>query len=122
MSRRGVADICAGVVGAVVLTIGGVTLIGDNDILAPSSKTTGTKQAVDPGSPATKTTTATTQPANSGGKTQPRTTTTTTVEKTTGPSKPSEITVTEQDGERSFAELVLGSGGIIVLQLAALLL
>lgn len=116
MTRRGAADLCASLTGAVVLFVGVTTLLGDADVLAPSSKTTVTKPAV-PAATDTKTT-KTTEPV--AGKGKPKTTTV--VDTTTSAAKPEEATTTEQEGERTLAERLLGSGGIVVLQIAALVL
>lgn len=115
MTRRGAADLSAALAALAVLVAGLLTVVGDSDVLAPESKTTVTKNAIAETAGTTKTTK--TKRGTGAG------TTTTTVETTgAGPAKPAETTTTVQAGERTFTERILGDGGIIVLQIAAVLL
>lgn len=123
LSRREAADLLAGLAAAVVLIVGIVTIVGDSDVLAPESKTTTTKEAVAETAGATKTTTTTTAPTPARGKRAAAAGSKTTTVERTGPTaaKPPETTTTVEQGERTFTERVLGDGGIVVLQIAAVL-
>lgn len=123
MTRRGAADLLAGLAALAVLVAGLVTVVGDSHVLAPESKTTVTKQAVAATAGTTKTNKTTVGPARAKPGASAGSTTTTTVETTgPGPAKPAETTETVQSGERTFTERILGDGGVVVLQIAAVLL
>lgn len=104
-------------VAVLVFVVGVVKVVGDSDTLDPEAKTTVTTDPVAevPGSRKT-TTEVVEQP---GTKTK---TTTTTEEQPATPAQPAKTVTTTERGERTFLERVLGDGGLIALQLGAILL
>ena len=117
MSWRTFTDVVSVLLFCGVLVAGLVFIIGDEDITSPTTTTTAEKHAVD-GTPAvTNTTTVKSKPAG-----KPGTTTTTTQVQGEKPGRPAESTVTTTEGERTTFERVLGDGGMIVVQLAAVVL
>jgi hypothetical protein len=100
-----------------IIALGGVKLLGDSDVLDPKSTTTVTTGGVDrvPASSTTKTEVV----KQKGTQTK---TTTTTEERPETPAQPEKTVTTTEEGERSFLERVLGDGGLVVLQLGAVLL
>jgi hypothetical protein len=118
VTRRGAADLFAAGAAVVVLGVGLVTVVLDSHVLAPESTTTVMKDAVS-GTAGTTKTTETTTTSKRGSSSA-----TTKVVVTTGPApeKPAEKTTTVEAGDRTFSERVLGDGGVVVLQIAAVLL
>ena len=116
MSNRTRIDIAAGIAAVVVAFTGGALILNDPDLSGPETTTTVTREAVERSPGTTKRTTVVTR---RGGETTRQTTT-----EVVGPSpaKPAETTKTTEEGQRTFPERVLGDGGMVVLQIAAVLL
>lgn len=105
------------VVALAVLVVGGVKFLGDSDVLDPEAKTTVTTDAVPEVPGAKKTTTEVVKQRGTQTKT-----TTTTEQQAPTPAQPAKTETTIEKGERTFLERVLGDGGLVALQLGALLL
>lgn len=100
-----------------MVVIGAIAVVADSDVLNPSSKTTVTTGPT-PEIPGTRRTT--TEVVQQRGK-APKTTKTV-EDQSPAPARPKKVVSTTQEGERSFTERVLGDGGLIVLQIGAIVL
>jgi hypothetical protein len=117
LSHRTFADLIAGVIAVAIGVIGTVAILSDEDVAAPTSTTTVSKDAVD-AVPGTEKTTKVVE--QTGKDPATRTTTTETVGDT--PEKPAETTTTTEEGERTFLERALGDDGLVLLQIGVAVL
>jgi uncharacterized membrane protein YraQ (UPF0718 family) len=105
------------VAAAVIFALGVMKIAGDSRVLDPEATTTVTTGAAPETPAATKVTKEVVQQRGTRTKT-----TTTTERQPAVPAQPEKTVTTTEKGERTFLERILGDGGLLVLQLGAVLL